>query len=196
MLHFFLLFCYSILSVIILLLLNIILFTVSIVWPQDINKIKPDEPVAVGYQLHGDKQAKTEKNSIDHCFLLVSILLCMRHKLHHLSTVRLWLPLYEPLIWHTFSDLSQEITVKMEDLYIVNSLAFSMSCGATCLCCKLKAQQQRQHVPDFLWMAPTGNVHPEVSWGGEMSGTCLGFLVTFFKVWCFFSAWNQSVFSS
>ncbi len=95
----------------------------------------------------------------------------------------IWASYLTHFFWPFFS---QEITVKMEDLYIVNSLAFSVSCGATCLCCKLKAQQQRLHVPDFLWMAPTGNVQPEVSRGGEMSGTCFGFLVTFFKVWCLF----------
>ncbi len=88
----------------------------------------------------------------------------------------IWASYLTHFFWPFFS---QEITVKMEDLYIVNSLAFSVSCGATCLCCKLKAQQQRLHVPDFLWMAPTGNVQPEVSRGGEMS--VWGFLWLFLK---------------
>lgn len=44
----------------------------------------------ISFTWQPSKQVKTENNSIDDsddCFLLVSILLCMRHKLHHLSTI-------------------------------------------------------------------------------------------------------------
>lgn len=86
----------------------------------------------------------------------------------------IWASYLTHFFWPFFS---QEITVKMEDLYIVNSLAFSMSCGATCLCCNSSGSMFQTSSGWHLQEMFSPRSHEEGKWVGRV----WGFLWLFLK---------------
>lgn len=96
----------------------------------------------ISYHLVGDKTGENSRMTIVSFLSLAYLVWDINYIIYPewVMASFIWASYLTHFFW---PPISQEITLKMKDLYIVNSLAFSMSCGATCLCCKLKAQQQQ-----------------------------------------------------